>query len=285
MPLCRIGGSRGLESDCKIVTRIQFFFQIPLGTLGLMYGLSFLLQDTPHSYGNKSTCQLQDFLMQFGLGGSYGMDLSLSLVYLLIVKCDWTEKELRMLEKWLHCVIHPAAVLPAVDLGARLEYDAIHLYWIPICQGDAWCELEYRTGVFFRSCVHLVSVVHIIFSVYVLSRVLAYATSSNQQRSSRMIARKGLLYTTSIVMVQLPLLVDTLIGVLFGFHSRDVSAIAGSATPLAGLVNVLVFMMNRREMRSTHGWACPWDQTCLRQQLLKRLPTNDQGAARTTVFD
>jgi len=51
---------------------------------------------------------------QFGLVGSMGMDLSLSLCYLLMIEAKWQQARLCKLEPFLHGLIWPIAIVPAV---------------------------------------------------------------------------------------------------------------------------------------------------------------------------
>jgi len=83
--------------------------------------------------------------------------------------------------------------------------------------------------------------------------VFAFAMSSNQQQVSRNLARRGLLYTATIILVQLPVFLVRLIGFITGYPNLGLAAIAGSTNPLSGLLNLLVFMINRRKMRTAHG--------------------------------
>jgi len=99
--------------------------------MSLMFGLSFALVDTPGSYGNADTCQIQGMLTQFACVGSMGMDIGLSLCYLIIIKCSWQESQLQRIIKWLHIVVWPAVIIPAVYLGTKRSYAFVpHLCWI-----------------------------------------------------------------------------------------------------------------------------------------------------------
>jgi len=61
--------------------------------------------ESPMHFGNDTTCQLQGFLVQFGLQSSVGVDSVLSLTYLLMIRAQWKEEQLRKLEKWIHIVV------------------------------------------------------------------------------------------------------------------------------------------------------------------------------------
>jgi len=246
-------GADWRAGDSKMVTRIQCWLQIPMSILSLMYGLSFVLQDASH---DANTCQVQGMLTQFGMVGCFGMDLSLSLSYLLVVKCAWSEEQLRSLEKWLHMVVWPLAVGPAVYLAIHRDYAmAPHLCWIANCNGDAWCQLQHQRALWYRSGVHLLSLVHVSFSVYVISQVFAVmAAAQPGQETVRKVARRAILYAGSVLVVQLPFSLVKLASLFVAFDARSVGALAGSTIPLAGLLNLLVFMLNRRNMRTTYGW-------------------------------
>jgi len=243
---------RAQGNDCKIVTRIQVFLQIPLCIMSLVFGLSSLFMS--RDFGNDETCQIQGGFAQFALIGGIGMDMSLSLVYLLIIKCAWQERQFRAFEKWFHIITWPSALVPAIYLYARKAYaNTTHLCWIAACHGDTWCAYQHRIALLFQSGVHVLSLLHMIFSIYVICQVFQFATGS-QQQASRMVARRGMFYAGGMLVVQLPFFLVRAAGYLFGFNNRGLSSVAGSTIPLAGFLNMLVFMMGRREMRTGYGW-------------------------------
>jgi len=96
-----------------IVTRLQAMLQLPLGYFSLIYSLSSIFMD--EQSGNNATWFVskpryrlhltattvkQGFGIQFGVAGSMMTDLTLSLYYLLMIKCAWKEAELKALERW-----------------------------------------------------------------------------------------------------------------------------------------------------------------------------------------
>jgi len=161
--------------------------------------------------------------------------------------------QLRAISRWLHIIVWPLALLPAAYIGMIQGYAFTPLFcWIRSCQDDTWCVLEHRTALAIRSGVHILSLIHMTFSIYVICQVFRYATTS-QQPASRMVARKGLLYACGVVVVQLPFLTETVAAQTIGYHSGEASSLCPSTVALAGLLNMLVFMMNRRNMRTGYG--------------------------------
>ena len=142
--------------------------------------------------------------------------------------------------KRLHILIRPLFLTPASYLGAKQVYSfAQHICWIGSCKGVSWCAFEHRKALIVRSIVHFVSLI-IVFSIYVIFQLFEFATGPRHQPFFRRVARKGLFYTSSAMVVQIPLLTVELIAFLLGINSRGLSAFTDCPIPLIGFLNVLV---------------------------------------------
>jgi len=229
----------------KLVTRIQYWMQLPLASMSLALFLSRIPapRQYPGGHGSEATCQVQGFLYQVGLMGGMGWDLSLSLSYLLMIQQKWQEEDLQRLEPYLHAILWPLAVLPAAWAGIQGGYALI----FDNCYID-----KNSPTVWLQQATSLLALSHFLGSVYVISRVYRFALDHAAHTSSRIVARKGLLYASSILVLQIPHLVTKLVRLAGG--RNDVLYAATSCTiPLAGFLNMLVFLMYRSEMYTRYG--------------------------------
>jgi len=157
-------------NNSKSVTRTQLFLQIPFSLVGLMFGLSILLSNYHSSVcvGNGNTCQLQGSLLYVGLLCGIGLDLLNSLTYLLMIKCQWTEKQFRKLGKWIHLCLWPPVLASAVYLFQRRAFQAnASLCWILECDRyDVDCQQENQIIVLIRAACTIFGLFHLLFCSY-----------------------------------------------------------------------------------------------------------------------
>jgi len=239
--------------ETKLVTRIQFAFQWPLGMLSLMYGTSFALMDVPFFWGTPASCQVQGFLVHASITAAIFVDLVMSLCYLLMVEWQWQEQQLKRLEPWFHMLVWPAALGPAVYLLVQQMYaPAVHMCWIASCKDDPGCKMQHHEALLFRTSLHLLALFHVCFSVYVIARVYHYTTASHHE-ACRAVARRGLWYAASVMVVHVPQLVAKFVGLLTGGDNPSINALTACTPPCAGIFNMMVFMMYRREMKTLYG--------------------------------
>jgi len=192
--------------------------------------------------------------MQFGVVASMGFDLCLSFCYLLMVQGQWNERDFKQLEKWMHGVIWPLAVIPAMYLLSQQMYGPSQdVCWIINCAGDPFCRLQNSQSLIFRSGVHVLSIFHFFFSIYVMTRVYNFATHQRES-TRRSFARRGLLYASTVAVVQVPLLMLKIASLVSRWQpSRPLTALTASTIPLGGFLLMLVFMINRRNMQTCYG--------------------------------
>jgi len=137
----------------------------------------------------------------------------------------------------LHRIVWPTALLLAVYLLVQGEYaSASHLCWIVSCQGKLFCELEHRTALWFRKGIHGLGFLYILVSLYVISRVFAFARQRHRHSHG---ARRGLLYAATIMVVQL-LNVVYKSGTSLVAFPQGADVFVTSTPPLAGVLNMLV---------------------------------------------
>jgi hypothetical protein len=101
----------------------------------------------PMSAGNVTTCNIQGFLLQFGLGAPL-YNSALAVYFLLIVRYRWTDRKLIILEHWVHVFILGFSFVSATVLIPLEFYNySGAVCWIigdPIdCDGSSY----FTTGV------------------------------------------------------------------------------------------------------------------------------------------
>jgi len=193
----------------------------------------------------------QGFLLQFSMSCSICMDMAVSLCFLLIVKCGWGEQNFRKVEAGFHIMLWPLTLGPAIYLWANQSFfPTVLACWISMCADDPQCQMEHGVAILFRRLFQVMCLLHFLFSAYVMSQVYSVAMRSSQHH---IVARRGLCYAATIAVVQLPPIVVQCASFLFQLESPAAIAFSFTAVPLCGFLNLLVFMMQRRTMRTAYG--------------------------------
>jgi len=220
--------------DGRIVTRVQAVFQLPLAIQSLVHLLTIFLSpfDPSVYFGTKSTCQLQGFLTQVGMQGGVAVDSFLSLVYLLMIKTNWQEQQLARLEKWIYILIGPCVIGPAVYLWRNQSFQAnASVCWIVDCYNNPICEHDNAGAMLLRSASGVAALFHLLFSLYAMSRIYsAFSTSTNPTASN--MARKGLCYAASVMVINIPYLLAT--GLRRVHQSRSLQILCATTIALGG---------------------------------------------------
>jgi len=252
------------KRNCTIVTRLQVFLQLPLGLHGIvnMVGTSAApkSQDTWLALGNDTSCTVQGAALQLGLSFGVPLDMCLSLSYLLMVQYGWDEMKLRKIEPYFYCVSLPYAVgmmlFPLLKGMYGHVYETCFLRIPETCDDVAEGELCEPTpdglGIL-RLVVFGVNMLHLSFSIYVVVQVYRYARQMESQSLARLVAIKGMLYASAVAMLQFPLAVWVLIYFIAGTTVDVLETCITLLLPLIGFFNLLVFMLNRREMGTCYG--------------------------------
>jgi len=238
-----------------MVTRIQMVFQLPLATTALMFLLSIILSNhnPSNNVGNEQTCQLQGFLVQFGLQGGVCCDVWLSLTYLLMIKFQWQDKQVQKLEKWVHLISWPLVIGPAIYLLKTRSFQSNPtVCWIKECDKfDPICAQENATALYIRAASSIVAFFHLFFSCYVVVVVYKFAQKAGHSQSAYMMARRGLFYAGTIVILQVPYFIATCLQIIY--DARSLQSLCASTFALGGFLNMMVFLMFRRKMRTSYG--------------------------------
>jgi len=85
-----------------------------------------------------------------------------------------------------------------------------------------------------------------------MCRVFRFATRNSSQGTIRL-ARKGLFYAATVTVVQLPLHCIMVFNFAFGGRDWTAATLAACTVPLAGFLNMIVFMLYRRKMMTGYG--------------------------------
>jgi len=223
----------------NVIHRIQAFLQLPLGYLSLHYMLPYIPGD--------SFCALEGFLYQLCVVAAILFDLSLSVCYLLMLTCNWKDSRLHQFVRCLHFVIWPLAIVPALYLLLSRSYSRL---------GDGcWIEEQPASQVAFatRQGVHITGVAHLVLSWYTMCRIYKFAIDNSGDRRARLLATNGFLYAASVSIIQTPVLCWALIRIMFGVESKTISHLIATPISLSGVLNMLVFFLNRRDMKTWLG--------------------------------
>jgi len=242
---------RDRGKDSKMVTRTQVVLQFPMALLSLMLVVSIFMSnyDAPMFMGNDSTCQLDGFLIHIGLWGAVSIDAVLSLSYLLMIKCEWKEEQLRRLEMWPHFVIWPLVLGSGIYLLLTRSFEPSPMgCWILECDNPV-CEHEKYGAMLTKSMTHIMGIAYLVFSVYVMCAVSKFARQTNQ--AGYVLARRGLCFAGGIVVLQMPNVITLILS--FVFNMEPIRNLSTSTFGLAGCFNMLVFLMYRRKMRTCYG--------------------------------
>lgn len=77
----------------------------------------------PAAVGNRASCNAQGFIVQFSTAGFLYM-CALQLMYLLIIKYGWKEREITKLEKWFHILPNAFGAATAIAALVLKQYNA-----------------------------------------------------------------------------------------------------------------------------------------------------------------
>ena len=174
------------------VTRIQFFYQIPLFCHALSFALGMTVapqgMDIWGAIGTTATCDIQGFLMQFALHANFGWDAALSWAFLMMVRY-YNYSGLPSWEKYYHLVIWPVALAMSIYPLLHGMYNPNHtVCWLeslpPDCKGDE-CYRGEGAGKW-GGAASTVAMVHLLYSITVM--ICIYC--SIRQIENRAVAQK-----------------------------------------------------------------------------------------------
>ena len=229
--------------------------------------------------GNTQTCTFQGFIMQFGWTAGPLFNLTLSLYYLLIIRYNWRQDNLKSLDPWVHGTIWSLALgLAILPIPMNLYNNAWEVCWIESlprqCGGPdgqdcirgtdkAWIYALTLSSIFPSYLCMFLSVVFmgwIYLSVrHMETRNMIYAggKASNaiqtRARSTR-VRSQAILFIGAFYFAFLPDAVSSMMYYTTGrrYFWLDIFAY-GLCMPIQGLFNCLVFLRQREVMQSWLG--------------------------------
>jgi len=263
-----------LRQDTSVI-RVLLSYQLPL--LGMHAAQ--LLGQTPMpasddkwgAIGTMGTCEAQGFVLLASQLGTLLWDACLSTVFLLMVRYNWTESKLRRLERFMHIVIWPLALLlPIHPLRHHMfnsNFEMCVIGDVPNnCEEGAEDCVAQDADAIFMALFGLVPVVvggYSILVMLLIYRKIRHLERRNRQydvegapvsrRLSTKTGYKGLLFASTLLVSTLGVTVDTILYSVFDIQSIPMAAFAFSMMGLLGFFNMLVFLARRREMRTAYG--------------------------------
>lgn len=101
-------------------------------------------KDMYWAQGNQSSCSTQGFIVQFSISSVF-YNSALSLYYLLVIQCGWSEERFRFLERWIHFIsISWGLITAIISLSLKLYNPANWDCWIAPLPGN--CTQSFRMG-------------------------------------------------------------------------------------------------------------------------------------------
>lgn len=259
---------KSAREKSEIVTRIQFLLQFPIGTYTLMYSVLGTIPAPTSSglwlaHGNEASCNAQAFFILLSLSSGIPLDGFKNLTYLLGIQYGWDQERVHRIEPTAYAVILVYAMTLSIWSLAAGWFGPVHeSCFISIettdCDVGDDSELCEPTGTgetVARAIVFSVNMIHLFFSLYVVCRMYLVAASLPDDVSSqftRKVAVKGMLYATAVSVAQVPLALWFVLGV-FGIENMGLPLTTNICLSLVGFLNMLVFVLYRREMRTSYG--------------------------------
>ena len=176
-------------SNALTISRIQFFFQIPLFCHAVGFVLGSTVQpegmDIWGAVGSTASCDAQGLLLQFAFIANMGWDASLSTAFLIMVLCH--NCRLSRLEKYCHILIWPSALAASIYPVLQDMYNPIYsICWLasipPACKGDE-CIRGEGAGVW-GNITAILAIIHLCYSITVIICIYC-SIRSIENRSSR----------------------------------------------------------------------------------------------------
>jgi len=248
----------------NIVTRLQALMQIPLFLHGLvnMVGTTAAPsnQEIWLAAGTATTCSLQGWALQFSVSAGVCLDILLSLSFLFAVKYGWNEHQMRNLELVGQIFIWPYAVIISVFPLIMGLYGHVHevcYIRVPITcdkpDDDFSCVPTPPIMLWIRLWLFFQNLMHVTVSLYVIAQIYSFARLSQSESIVRRVAVKGVFYAVSVAILQVPFCIWGLWLLIVGQSLHALHLVIIMILPLVGFMNMLVFMLNRREMRTVYG--------------------------------
>ena len=266
-------------------------------SIGWFLGVLPSPQETTSEYqwgaiGNTATCTMQGFLMQFGWTSGPLFNLTLSLYYVLIIRYNWKEDDLKSLDRYIQISIWLLAlILATIPIPFQLYNNSYEVCWIDTY--PLHCDREFSSdeevvecsrgndttwiyGLILSSIFpsYLCMILSVVFMSIIYYNVRAMedrnlkwmlkSTGGNGEntnedttriraRSTR-VRSQAVLFIGAFYVAFLPDAISKALYLLKGRSYFGLNLIAhGICMPIQGMLNCLVFLRQREIMKSRLG--------------------------------
>jgi len=200
------------------------------------------------SIGNRSTCSLQGFIVQFSISGVL-YNASLSLYYLLVIKYGFQQRDIIIIEKYMHAFALLFGITTATTaLALNLYEDANWDCWIsPTKQTFQW------TFFFAPLWIAIIFVVTCMLNIFLHVRSVERSSIQWSQVSGRVVrltktravAQQGALYVGAFFVTWLFPTIARLVKLSGTEPPEWLVALSGSFIPIQGFFNAMVYFRLR----------------------------------------
>jgi len=246
--------------------------------------------------GTTATCDMQGFLNVWGAHVLCCWDLVLTILYVLLISYRWPNSKLRQLERiahafiWIYSLVICVAALvngsynngydycwlnalpydcgyegyPDCERGSNYRYFVVELY------GLFGVTLVVAVGsmvTIYRAVLHLeqknqqysfTPTPHSSFSSQPSSRRTLREEASTIHRKSRQTAIQGLVYVSTMVCSNLPMIVTTVLYEFWSIWNDAVGQTAFLLSTIHPIFYMYAFFRNRSTLRTRYGCLVRW---------------------------
>lgn len=129
--------------------------------------------------GNTTSCTIQGFFTQFGVASSF-YNASLSIFYLLVIRCGWKEDRIVKIEPWLHAIPIVWALSTAIAGVPLTLYNSANLWcWIAPYQ-DRGANADLYRWIFFYGPLWMMILITTISVILIFQHVRQLERKSQQ---------------------------------------------------------------------------------------------------------
>lgn len=208
----------------------------------------------PWTFGNQASCSFQGFIVQTSIS-SVIYNACLSLYYLLIVKYNYKDRQMKKIEKWMHLVpltfgIVTAIAALALDIYNPANWDC----WIaPGPGGERKHLANALQWAFFFGPLW----VSMLFSSFCVLQIYRHVRNNEKKSSkwrtpkakkmkqTKAVATQGKLYVGAFIVTWLFPTIARLIQLLGGTPSSWLILLSGTFIPCQGFFNAIVYFRLR----------------------------------------
>jgi len=262
----------------SVVSRTQLVLQLPLLCYCAAYAVGSIAAPSGvwGAHGTVTTCEVQGFMIQFAVTAYVPLDMLISTVFILIIRYNWNEKQLRGLEKWFHILVWPLVMAcTVIPLMMDMYNSSWETCWLDVaptgCDEDENIECERGEYAWvFHILAYVLSLSSLFYSIYAMlfiylfvkrveDRSRQYDFSSSEEGEpaararSRAVGIQGILYAGVTALGGLPLVFSAIFTLVMGHQSLFLNTFGNIMFTLIGLFNMLVNFRSRTTQHTSYG--------------------------------